>query len=258
MNRRREACVRLVVSRGHRSELFEFRKQILDLVSPLVHLAVMIPGIRPVLPRGNHRLRAAAFDLPEQPVRVECLVPNQDLERQILQKLRRPGKAVRLTWKDHEPHKVAERVRNRDDLSGQASPGTADSLAAGPPLAPAAFWCVETMVPSMNTHSKPDSSDNKLNTCSKTPESAQRRNRLNTLFQLPKRAGRSRHGDPAPGPPEHRLKKLPVVRRGDAGVGRLARQHGLDPRPHGVGQHRPVWIHLSFCPSCLRRRSGGH
>ena len=48
-------------------------------------------------------------------------------------------------------------------------------------------------------------------------------------------------------PPEHGPGKLSVVRRGDAGIGRLAGQHGLDTRPHGVGQHRPVCVHLSFC-----------
>ena len=36
--------------------------------------------------------------------------------------------------------------------------------------------------------------------------------------------------------PGHRLEELPVVRRGGAGIG---------PRPHCVGQHRPVSVHLA-------------
>ena len=47
-------------------------------------------------------------------------------------------------------------------------------------------------------------------------------------------------GRTRPGPPEDRFKKPPVVRRGDAGIGRLSGQHVLNPHPHGVGQHRPV------------------
>ena len=196
MNRRRKALARLVVTGRHCPELLDFRKQILDLVPPLVHLTVMFPRIQPVPPRGNHRLGAALPEFPEQPVRVERLVPDQSFEGKILQKLRRPHNVVRLTGKDHQPHKIAKRVRNRGDLAGQASPGTADALAAGPPFAPAAFWCAETTVPSTHTHSKSNSSDYALKTRSKTPETAQRRKRLNTLFQLPKRAGRPRRGDP--------------------------------------------------------------
>ena len=46
-----------------------------------------------------------------------------------------------------------------------------------------------------------------------------------------------------PGLPKHGLKKLPIVHRGDAGIGRLAGPHGLDPPPNVVGQYRPVCIH---------------
>ena len=51
-------------------------------------------------------------------------------------------------------------------------------------------------MPSTNTYSRSNSSERALKTRSKTPESAQRRNLRNTLFQLPKRSGRSRHSDP--------------------------------------------------------------
>ena len=43
-----------------------------------------------------------------------------------------------------------------------------------------------------------------------------------------------------PRPLEDGFKKPPVIRHGDAGIGRLFGQHVLNPRPHGVGQHRPV------------------
>ena len=51
---------------------------------------------------------------------------------------------------------------------------------------------------------------------------------------------RIEHG---PDPPEDGPGKTSVFRRGGTGIGRLAGQHALDPRPNGVGQHRPVRIH---------------
>ena len=73
---------------------------------------------------------------------------------------------MRLARQDYEPHRVAERVRKRDDLAGQTTPGATDSLAPGSPGAPAAFWCAWTTVPSMK------------------------------LFHLPNLSGRSRQGAP--------------------------------------------------------------
>ena len=51
---------------------------------------------------------------------------------------------------------------------------------------------------------------------------------------------RIEHG---PDPPEDGPGKPSVVRRGGTGIGRPAGQHVLDPRPNGVGQHRPVRTH---------------
>ena len=163
---------------------------------PLVHLPVVLPGLRPVPLRRDHRHGAASLHLPGQPVRVERPVPDQSPERKILRKRRHPREVVRLPGKDHEADQIPERVHGRQDPARQAAPGAADPLAAGPPFAPAAFRCVWTIVPSTNTHSRSNSSDKALKARSKTPESAQRRNRLDTLFQLPKRSGRSRQGDP--------------------------------------------------------------
>ncbi len=61
--------------------------------------------------------------------------------------------------------------------------------------------------------------------------------------------GRSR-----PGPPKHGFKKLPIVRRSASGIGRRAKQHGLDSHPHGVDQYRSVCIHLATCSICQCRR----
>ena len=68
------------------------------------------------------------------------LVADRGSERKVIQKIRHARKVVCLAGKDHEPHKVTERVHDGHDLAGQPTPGTADPLAAGPPFAPAAFW----------------------------------------------------------------------------------------------------------------------
>ena len=52
-------------------------------------------------------------------------------------------------------------------------------------------------------------------------------------------------GRSCPRPPEDGFETPPVVRRGDAGIDRLSGQQVLDPRPHGVGQRRPILIHLT-------------
>ena len=138
----------------------------------------MLPWLRPVPPRGNHHFRAASLQIVEQPVRVERLVAGEGREREAIEKRRHPCEVVRLAGEDHEAHKASERVHDRHDLARQAAPGTADPLPAGPPLAPDAFWCAWTTVPSTNTHSRSNSSENVLKTRSKTPESVQRRNRM--------------------------------------------------------------------------------
>ena len=43
-----------------------------------------------------------------------------------------------------------------------------------------------------------------------------------------------------PYPAEDGFQKPPVVRRGDAGIGRLSGQHVSDRHSHGVGQHRHI------------------
>ena len=196
MNPGREALVRLVVSRRHRPELFDSREEIPGPAPPSAHFAVMLPGRLPVLLRGYHRRGAALLNVSEQPVRAGRPVPGQGPELKILKQVRRPLEVVRLAGKDHEPHQAAERVRDCGSPARQAAAGASDALLFGPPFAPEAFWRAWTTVPSTNTHSKSNSSDKALKTRSKTPFRAQRRNRLNTLFQLPKRSGRPRRGDP--------------------------------------------------------------
>ncbi len=61
-----------------------------------------------------------------------------------------------------------------------------------------------------------------------------------------------------PDTPQGRFKEQPIIRRGSAGVGRLAGKNRFDLLPHFISQHGSVGVHSSLCPSCPRRRSGAH
>src|SRR5262249_48872240 len=61
--------------------------------------------------------------------------------------------------------------------------------------APAACWCARITVESKLSHSRSGSCKDSYTRC-QTPLRDQRSNRFQTLPHLPKRSGRSRHGDP--------------------------------------------------------------
>ncbi len=98
------------------------------------------PGRRPVPPCGNHRLRAAGVQIPEQPVRAGRPVADEGPEREAARKPRNTLQAVRPGGKDPEAHEVPEHVLGGHGPARQAAPGTSGSLIPDSPFAPAAFW----------------------------------------------------------------------------------------------------------------------
>jgi len=66
---------------------------------------------------------------------------------------------------------------------------------------------------------------------SQTPSLDRREKRTKTLFQLPKKVGRSRHGEPVRANQSTASLNKPVIRTGPAGIAALARQMRLHPRP---------------------------
>src|SRR6266849_1783344 len=87
-------------------------------------------------------------------------------------------------------------VVNPPRVLRQAQDEAADRTSFRPPFLPAACWCARTMVESIMTYSKSGSSAMAANNRSHTSPLDQREKRTNTLFQLPKISGRSRHGEP--------------------------------------------------------------
>jgi hypothetical protein len=103
-----------------------------------------------------------------------------------------------LPGQQNEANKISQRIDQRDDLRRQPAARTPDRLTISPPLAPAPCWWTRTIVPSIMAYSKSGSPDNCSNKRSKTPFTAHLRNRRKLEFQLPKLAGKSRHGAPVP------------------------------------------------------------
>ena len=234
----------LVAERRNRPELFDPCKEILDLVSPLVHLTLIITGLRPVPLRRNHRRCSVSFNFLKKPLSIVCLVPYQGSEPEILKRFRHPSKMImRLAGKDHKPHKVSKRIQDCHGLAGQAAPGASDPLPAGSPFAPAAFRCAWTIVPSTKTYSRSNSSNDSLKTRFEDTRNSPAAEPLEHAIPVVETLRKVAPGRSRPGPPKHGLKKLPIVRCSGAGIGRLAGQHGLDPLPNAVGQYRPVCIH---------------
>ena len=84
----------------HRTERVDPLEEILDPMPPLVDFPVMIPGLRLAPSRGNHSLHSTRLEFPEQPLRVERLVPDQGPKRKDHQKIRQSREVVRLAGTD--------------------------------------------------------------------------------------------------------------------------------------------------------------
>ena len=81
-------------------------------------------------------------------------------------------------------------------MGGHAAFGAADGLALSPPFEPCPWRWTMTMVASTRAYSISGSSEQASKSRTKTSALTQSRYRLNTVFQRPNAAGRSRHGLP--------------------------------------------------------------
>ena len=95
-----------------------------------------------------------------------------------------------------EAHEIAERVGERKDFGRHAALGAAYGLALSPPFAPCPWRWTLTMVASTMAYSMSGWSEQASKSRMKTSALTQSRYRLKTVFQFPKKGGRSRHGLP--------------------------------------------------------------
>src|SRR5215210_3071038 len=101
-----------------------------------------------------------------------------------------------MAGQENEAHEIAKPVGEGEDFGRHAALGAADGLALSPPFAPCPWRWTLTIVASTMAYSMSGSSEQASKSRTKTSALTQSRYRLKTVFQLPKKAGRSRHGLP--------------------------------------------------------------
>src|SRR5215216_5384953 len=152
---------------------------------------------RPASVGRDHGRHVALYQVRAKAVRVESFVAKDVLSRQTGDQRLGRGRLVRLAGGVEQTQHIAESIDGDVDFRAQAATRSPDRLFLNPPFPPAACWCTRMIVPSMMMASKSGSSSARAAMMrSHTPALAQRRKRLNTLFQLPKQGPRSRHGAP--------------------------------------------------------------
>src|SRR3954447_25871587 len=141
---------------------------------------------------GDHDLGAALIQVRDDVIAVERRVADQRAECDPVDERRHADRVEALPWQEHEAHKVAERVGERQDFGGQAAFGAANGLARSPPFAPCPWRWTLTMVASTRAYSISGSSETASNNRCQTSAFTQSRKRVKTLFQFPNEGGRSR------------------------------------------------------------------
>jgi hypothetical protein len=114
----------------------------------------------------------------------------------MLQELLGLGGFVAMPLGQRDEERLPFRRRDRVNLGRKASSRTAQMIASDPPFPPAASWCARTVVASRMEPVSSTSMASSWKSRSHTPALAQRENRLYTVFQEPKRSGRSRQATP--------------------------------------------------------------
>jgi len=132
MDHRREARIGFVVTGGDAAELLNLAEEVLDQMAPLVHLEVAGDCGDPIGFGRDHGNRAPVVQLGAEPVAVEGFVRQQGGEVEIRQKRGDTGAVVSLARQQDEPHEIAQRIDQRDDLGRQATARTPDGLRLGP------------------------------------------------------------------------------------------------------------------------------
>jgi hypothetical protein len=156
------------------------------------------------------------------------------------------GRLVALAGGQDEADRLAAPFGAEMDFGREAAAGAAEGLVAAPFFAPAALWCARIVVPSRKCKTQSRSPAASASACSaasarsQTPARCQRRKREYTVFQGPKRSGRSRQGAPVA-----KRQRMPSTTIRSSARGR--------PRPLGgggsSGRSRSHWASVSVCRS---------
>src|SRR5439155_13779386 len=191
-----KALVGFVGAQGDTLELLELAEEVLDQMTPFVHLGVDLERDGTARMLRDHDLGAALVEVGDDIVAVEGLVSDQGAELDALDQRRDSHRVVALARQQHESDKVAQGVGEGEDFGRHPALGLADGLALSPPFAPCQWRWTLTMVASTIAYSMSGSSEAASKSRLKTSALTQSRYRLKTVFQGPNSGGRSRHGLP--------------------------------------------------------------
>src|SRR6185312_11731696 len=184
----------------------EFAEEVLDQMTPLVHLGVERELSCSTRMLGDNDLGAARVQVGDDGVAVEGFVSDQRGKIDALEERRHADRIVTMAGEKVEAHEVAERIGQRQDLCGHAALGAANGLALSPPFAPWPWRWTLTIVASTMAYSMSGSSEQASKSRTKTSALTQSRYRLNTVFHLPKRWADRATGSPS-GPPTALLQR---------------------------------------------------
>ena len=147
-----EALIGLVGAHGDAFELLEPAEEVLDEMSPFVHLLVDSERLCASRMLGDDDLGAARIEFGDN-VAVERFVGDQRVESQSLDDRRHAHRVEALSRQKYEAHEMAERIGERQDFGDHAALRTADRLALSPPFAPCPWRWTLTMVASTMAYS---------------------------------------------------------------------------------------------------------
>src|SRR6188472_830807 len=191
-----EALIGLVGAHGDAFEFLEIAEEVLDQVAPFVDFGIDRQGRDAPWMLRDHDLGAARVEVGDDDVAVERLVRNQAAKGETVDQRRHADRVEALAGQQHEAHKIAERIGQRQDFGRHAAFGAADGLALSPPFAPWPWRWTLTMVASTMAYSMSGSSEQASKSRMNTSALTQSRYRLKTVFQWPNADGRSRQGLP--------------------------------------------------------------
>ena len=162
-------------------------------MTPFAHLPVAVPRHRAVPLRWHHRHGTSRLSTsPAGQSASNALSPIRAPNSRPPSSSGIAGATAGAPRKRNKAHEMARSVRDRHCLARQTPAGAAQCPVSRSPLAPDAFRCAWTTVPSANAHSKSGSSDNASETRRKIAPRTSR-----------------------PHPPQNALDKKTVVSRGD-------------------------------------------
>ena len=193
----------------------------------------------------DHDLGAARVEVGDDDVAVKSLVRNQAAKGETVDQRRHADRVEALAGQQHEAHKIAERIGQRQDFGRHAAFGAADGLAFRPPFAPWPWRWTLTMVASTMAYSMSGSSEQAANSRrSGAASDCSNQTALNflhftrfllTLFRrrTGSRSARKRSRTVA--------RRSPVTRRVRAPAGPFSLQHSIRSlQSHGLPEANPA------------------